>query len=131
MNQKLEISDLRLDKSKIISDEWIDNLFKCMGQFYGERWCAGLNERQVTLQKAVWKSGLYGLSYQSIKDALLLCRKNALNAGNKPPLVTEFYRYAKGTDLPNSYRPTDKTYKNQESMVASKAMENMRKILRG
>lgn len=79
-----------------IPDEWIDRLFGCMHEFYGDRWTKLYkNAYQISLYKTIWKNGLHGLSYDQIKGALRYYRR--LSHYNKqflPPLVTEFYHYA-------------------------------------
>lgn len=84
-----------------IPSEWIDKLFSCMTDFYGDRWTRYFKKPHMeTFYKAMWKSGLHGLTYEEIKYALLLCKKASNDLNNFPPYVTEFYRMAKGRAFP-------------------------------
>lgn len=76
--------------------EWVDNLFVCMEQFYGERWLRYYDHPyKKDAYKTMWKNGLHGLTYDQIKRQLKRYKKVAENKKELPPIVTEFYRYAK------------------------------------
>lgn len=78
-----------------IPDDWIDRLFRCMNEFYGERWSKDLeSEFHTDIYKTIWKSGLYGLNYDQIKSTLYYYRKESRKKHSLPPLVTEFYHHA-------------------------------------
>ena len=81
--------------------EWVEKLFNCMSQFYGDRWDKYFVKPDVKeMAKIVWKNGLSGLTYDQIKFALLLCKRAALNKSEKAPHVIEFFHYAKGVNQP-------------------------------
>lgn len=85
-----------------IPDEWVDKLFNCMELFYGERWTRAFKGKHVEkFYKAIWKSGLYGLSHDQIKRGLGYCKKMAETSHTMPPHVLEFHRYAKGISTPS------------------------------
>lgn len=76
--------------------EWVDKLFTCMAQFYGERWTKPLAKPTTEdFYKTIWKGGLTGLSYDEIKTQLLRCKKDAEHASARPPTVMDFFHYAK------------------------------------
>ncbi len=84
-----------------ILDEWIDRLFGCMDEFYGERWSKTFkNDSHKDFHKTIWKNGLSGLKYDQIKRTLYYYRGQAKKESSFPPLVTEFYHYA--SDVPPS-----------------------------
>lgn len=84
-----------------IPKEWVDKLFNCMAEFYGERWTRYFGKPHLeSFYKAIWQSGLVGLSYEQIKHALVLCKRSALHPSIKPPHVMEFFRFAKGYEMP-------------------------------
>jgi len=81
--------------------DWIDKLFNCMAQFYGERWTEPLkNPRVEDFYKTVWKGGLTGLTYDEIKIQLLRCKKDAEYLSARPPTVMDFFHYAKNIVVP-------------------------------
>lgn len=77
---------------------WIDKLFTCMEQFYGERWTKQFQKKThaESFTKTQWKSALTGLSYEEIKQALVFYK---WEAKNKPhlhaPHQLEFFHTAK------------------------------------
>ena len=82
--------------------EWVEKLFSCMEMFYGERWTDSFDKAySEDIAKAIWKSGLCGLTYEQIKFQLQRLKVQSKDPFARPPLVTEFYRYAKtGLDQP-------------------------------
>ncbi len=110
--------------------EWVDKLFNCMAEFYGERWTRYFDKPHLeSFYKTMWKNGLVGLDYNQIKNALVLCKRSALDARNKPPHVMEFFRIAKGFEQPPiDYHPNaNKPTCNPE--VQKQAMEEIRQKL--
>lgn len=116
---------------KEIPTEWIDKLFNCMEQFYGDRWKCQFNKRTSpeNMYKAQWKSGMIGLSYDEIKNALLLCKRSAETSSSFPPHVVEFYMIAKGRKEPyiNYHPQANKKQPNEE--IQKKYMDEIRKKL--
>lgn len=80
--------------------EWIDKLFACMKEFYGARWENHINHYPEDVLKTMWQSALIGLTYDEIRKTLILCKKMAQNAGDKPPHQIDFYNIAKGKKIP-------------------------------
>lgn len=94
-----------------IPQEWVDKIFGCMKLFYGERWDRLFDKpHRETLFKTIWQNGLAGLTYDQVKFALKLCRKDALHPRAFPPHVMEFFRYAKGEDRPYDYENKELRY---------------------
>jgi hypothetical protein len=87
--------------------EWIDKVFNCMNEFYGERWSNRYpKESLIDLAKVQWHSALFGLDYDQIKKGLLLCRRHSKDPRVQPPHQLEFFRYAKQDALPDiDYHP--------------------------
>src|SRR5260221_10623041 len=76
--------------------DWIDKLFNCMAQFYGERWTKPIEKPHMQdFYKTIWQNGLSGLTYEQIKAQLIKCKKHADSINEIPPTVMEFYQYAK------------------------------------
>lgn len=109
--------------------EWVDNLFICMEQFYGDRWSHPLkNPLTESFYKTIWQSGLMGLTYDEIKKALLLCKRSALNPSISPPHVMEFFRYAKQESQPFiDYHPRANEKKQADKEIAMKHLADIRK----
>lgn len=81
--------------------EWIDKLFNCMKEFYGERWTKQFDKSQPEdLVKTIWQSALYGCNYEEIRAVLILLKRAAMNPSAKPPHHLEFWTYAKGYSKP-------------------------------
>ena len=76
--------------------EWIDKLFTCMAQFYGERWTKPLEKaHMMDFHKTIWQSGLSGLNYEQIKAQLIRYKRHAQDTNAIPPVVMDFYHCAK------------------------------------
>lgn len=90
-----------------IPAEWIDKLFNCMEEFYGDRWKNSFNKPHMeSFYKTMWKNGLMGLTYDQIKYELQRCKRHAQNPFAQPPIVTEFFQYAKHAGEPQiNYHP--------------------------
>jgi hypothetical protein len=90
-----------------IPPDWIDKIFNCLAEWYGDRWTRLIKKpHEESYLKTIWLNGLHGLTYDEIKNALRLCRRHAENKTMPPPHVLEFYRYAKGTGEPYiNYHP--------------------------
>lgn len=86
--------DLPMEKLPM---EWVDKLFMCMNSFYGARWSDQFKDNE-NLVKALWQSGLTGLSYDEIKETLLYYKWIAAKfPSEKPPHQMEFFRSARST----------------------------------
>jgi hypothetical protein len=107
-----------------IPDDWIDKLFVCMQEFYGQRWEALFHRKNdQNFYKTMWKNGLAGLEYDQIKDALKLYKQYAKDEHSKAPYVTDFYQTAKGF-----VKPVYKSH-NNDHIYSSEIRENaMREI---
>lgn len=80
-----------------IPDEWIDRLFGCMQEFYGQRWKRTFKDaNHEAMHKIIWKNGLHGLSYEAIRKTLYHYRAQSCNKNSLPPIVTDFFRIALG-----------------------------------
>lgn len=112
-----------------IPDEWIDKLFDCMAEWYGERWTRQLgNHITKGFVRTVWQNGLVGLSHKDIKAALILCRRHSQTPGVHPPHVVEFFHYAKGLRQPLiDYTPEKHAKVDRET--GRKYMREIRKKL--
>lgn len=76
--------------------EWIDKLFTCMTEFYGDRWTKKFDSgHPVDLYKAIWQSALTGLVYDEIRCVLVLLKQSSKSYASNPPTQLEFYRSAK------------------------------------
>jgi hypothetical protein len=107
-----------------IPDEWIDKLFTCMQEFYGNRWeSVFIRKNDQKFYKTMWKNGLAGLEYDQIKDALRLYKQYAKDEHAKAPRVTDFYQTAKG-----NVQPVCKLYNNDHIYNAEIRANAMREI---
>jgi hypothetical protein len=112
--------------------EWVDKLFNCMTSFYGERWTRNFSKiNSEDIQKVIWKNGLIGLTYEDIKNTLILCKRSALDQHVNPPHVMEFFQYAKGYTRPYI---NDNSKKEQEvnmcdPEIQKQSMNEIRKRL--
>lgn len=90
-----------------IPQEWVDKLFVCMEEFYGDRWKQSFNKPHMeSTYKMMWKNGLCGLNYDQIKYQLQRCKRHSKDSFARPPLVTEFFKYAKAAGEPYiNYHP--------------------------
>lgn len=113
------------------SMEWIDNLFTCMNEFYGERWSRqfdkGLPE---SLSKIQWQAALQGLTYDEIKCTLVLLKRAAINIRSLPPNCLEFFRYAKDTTKIHINYARD-IGKRGDPEIARRALDEIAAKLRG
>ena len=76
--------------------EWVEKIFNCMELFYGDRWSKLYQEPgKKEFYVMIWHSGLTGLTYEQIKSALILCKKDSSIRGRAPPHAMEFFRMAK------------------------------------
>jgi len=112
-----------------IPKEWVDKLFNCMAEFYGDRWTRYFNKPHVeSFYKTMWQNGMCGLTHDQIKNALILCKRSALHPAIKPPHVMEFFKIAKGFVSPHIiYEHKDK--KPCDPAVRKAAMDEIRKKL--
>lgn len=113
---------------KEIPMEWVDNLFICMSQFYGDRWSKYLKGIPEDIHKAQWKSSLVGLSYDDIRSALVFLKQAAKFNGALPPTHLEFFRYAKKKQTPFIRYETKKT--NCSPEVAQRALNEINSVLK-
>lgn len=111
--------------------DWIDKIFNCMTQFYGDRWTSQFNSgRPIDIQKKIWQSGLMGLDYDSIRNALILCRDASKFVQNLPPHVMEFYTYAKNMSKPYTKENAEST-KSDPKVVKEYMTKIMKTLGRG
>lgn len=75
------------------SMEMIDKLFKCMAEFYGERWTKLFTPLTESFHKTMWQSALYGCTYEQIRAVLVYLKRAAQNPLAKPPHQLEFWNY--------------------------------------
>lgn len=114
-----------------IPDEWIDKLFTCMHEFYGDRWVRYVYDPKIEASlKLMWKNGLYGLTYDQIKAALKLCKRQAEDLTAIPPHVMEFFRYAKGYTLPH-IKYQNRPDKRGDPVLARIHISEIKKKMRG
>lgn len=109
--------------------DWIDKLFLCMEQFYGERWSNQFWMLKQDFAKKMWKSGLEGLNYDEIKATLQILRRHAQDPNNKPPHQMEFFKYAKGQAHPRIDYYEAKPKSSAE--VAEKTLKEIREKFHG
>lgn len=109
-----------------IPQDWIDKLFNCMSEFYGERWNASFNKPHMeNFYKTMWKNGLTGLNYEQIKYQLQRCKRHSQDPFVQPPLVTEFFKFAKEAGEPYiNYHP--KAGKRGDPNVAREHLDKIR-----
>lgn len=114
-----------------ISMEWIDKIFKCLDEFYGDRWRVNFKKpSDESFHKTIWKNGLMGLSYAQIKNTLVLCKRHSMSQYAKPPHVMEFFKYAIGdTQPPIIYDKNPNERGNPE--VARKFINEIKEKTRG
>lgn len=110
-----------------IPTDWIDKIFTCMAHFYGEKWSKAFEKPNVeSFYKMVWKNGLYGLTRAEIRNALIYCQRAARDVTAIPPHVSEFFRCAKGEQVPYiNYSATND--KRCDPEVARKHLADMRR----
>lgn len=85
-----------MDSKESIPEEWIDKLFNCLSQFYGERWNRYFEKPNIlSMYKAIWRNALTGLNYEQIKQALVIFKRRSADQREFPPHMMEFYRVAK------------------------------------
>lgn len=110
--------------------EWIDKLFNCMREFYGERWTKQFDRwMPEELLKTLWQSALQGCTYDEIRGALVLLRQAAKNPSALPPHHLEFYRFAKGSSHPVIINQPKSANCNPE--VARRAIDEIKSKLSG
>lgn len=108
--------------------EWIDKLFNCMQEFYGERWTRQFNKTMPdSLYKTVWQSALQGCDYNEIRGALVLLKQAAKNPSSIPPHQLEFYRFAKNQCHPVIINKPKQ--ENCDPAVARRAIDEIRSKL--
>lgn len=109
--------------------EWIDKLFNCMNEFYGERWTKAFTKKDYeSLGKTVWQSALQGLSYEEIRNTLVYLKRHSNGAYSTPPNHLEFFRIAKSASIPLPKRPDEKRC---DPEVARRALDEIRAKLDG
>jgi hypothetical protein len=86
--------------------EWIDKLFSCMAEFYGDRWTRNFSEKSEFINKAMWQSALFGCTHDEIRNVLVYLKRQAKNPASIPPHALEFWKYTKSNlDTVVEYRP--------------------------
>ncbi len=111
--------------------EWIDKLFNCMSEFYGERWTKNFTKPEYeSLAKTMWQSALQGLTYEEIKNTLVLLKRAAQHHSAMPPLHMEFFLYAKNKKAIHiNYETNDGRRSSPET--ARRALDEIRGKLNG
>ena len=80
---------------------WVDKIFDCLSQFYGDRWNNQFHiPDQIDLYKIMWKNGLDGLSYDQLRHGLAVSKKYSSYSYSKPPNVVKFYHFCVGFKSP-------------------------------
>jgi hypothetical protein len=81
--------------------EWVDKLFNCMELFYGTRWLSQFREKTpIQFYKQMWQSALTGLTYDEIRNTLVLLKRTAQNPASSPPNQLDFFFFARGIKKP-------------------------------
>jgi hypothetical protein len=76
--------------------EWIDKLFNCLEEFYGERWSKSVCQKEYKeIARIMWQSALQGLCYEEIRDTLVFLKRESKKNYAKPPNHLAFYSIAK------------------------------------
>lgn len=111
-----------------IPGEWVDKLFTCLQMFYGERFEKLYPTKKHDLYKTIWRSALFGLSYEQIKNTLQILKRASQHPAAEPPTHLEFWRYASGkSDVHIDYTDVKKSRSNPE--IAREAMAAIKKNL--
>jgi hypothetical protein len=115
--------------------EWIDRLFNCMMEFYGERWSKSFTKKEYeSLAKIIWQSALQGLTYEEIRDTLVLFKRRAREAKSLPPTHIQFFCTAKGSNKRNTEgtkKPEPAAERKSDPDVARRAISEIRAKLDG
>lgn len=76
--------------------EWINRLFYCMTEFYGDKWISKFTKDfPIDLLKIIWQSAMTGLTEEEIRNSLRWYKKEALIGNKGPPNQIEFFMRAK------------------------------------
>ena len=116
-----------------IPQEWVDKIFTALAEWYGDRWTKHLVKPHAeSYLKTIWRNGLTGLTYDEIKQGLILCKRHAQNAGTIPPHILEFFRYARGISQPYiNYHPKAAADAAQgDPKIASEYLDEIKRKLR-
>lgn len=109
---------------------WIDKLFNCMTEFYGERWTSQFDKfMPEPLLKTIWQSALTGCNYDEIRSALVLLKRAAQDLTASPPHHLEFFCYAKGTRRP-SFRVAANDHARGDLRVARETLDEINAKIR-
>lgn len=112
-----------------VEREWVDKLFACMDEFYGDRWrCQFIRGLPIEIVKTIWQSALTGLTYEEIRSALVLLKRHASIATSLPPHQLEFFRYAKKSQKPYVPKGAEKNRGNPD--IAKQALNDINEKLR-
>jgi hypothetical protein len=113
-------------KSFSIPMKWVDRIFDIMEEIYKEKWTHWHGAENVKgLYKMVWSHGLCGLTTDEIKNTITLLRNSSYSI--QPPLVTDFYNYAKGITKPihRKYVPDIKVNKELAKQAIAQIKNNL------
>lgn len=109
--------------------DWIDKLFNCMKQFYGDRWTKPIEKPHMeSFYKTIWQGGLSGLNYEQIKWQLVRCKRHAEDPSAIPLQVVDFYRFAKEKIEPIGGLHTD-VNKMRNNEIAKQHMADIKQKL--
>ncbi len=76
--------------------DWVDKIYLCMHQFYGDKWVDNFGKSKESFYKTIWQSALTGLTYDQIRKALVYYKWESSQCGfSIPPTPMEFFRLAK------------------------------------
>ena len=65
------------ENSYKLPSSWVERIFNRLAAIYKERWEEYLgNERNQTLLKTIWSTGLYGLDPHQIARAITICESS-------------------------------------------------------
>lgn len=113
--------------------EWIDKLFTCMEEFYGERWTKSYGREPFkSMGKTMWQSGLTGCSHDQIRSVLVYLKRAAQDPRAIPPHQMEFHHFAKGYKTPHiDYSKTEdgRDYQTADPEVARAAIRKIKEQL--
>lgn len=111
-----------------IDMEWIDKLFSCMEQFFGNRWTKRYDQfYPISLAKTLWQSALHGYSHEDIRRALVLLKQVAKNPAKSAPLHLEFYQYVDAGR--RAAAEIEKKTTRGDPEIARKAIDDIKKRL--
>lgn len=110
--------------------EWIDKIFNCMFQFYGEKWSKFFSHKDYdSLAKTTWQSALQGLTYEEIRRALVFHKRRTQYHGILPPSHLQFFWDAKNTESRNIHEFKRKVENKSDPTIARREISSIRSKL--